>query len=136
MAAPRDTSAERLTGGRGLATQALRGALWIVVVGVVVQVFLAGLFNFGDTGARETHEGVGWSVHTIGLVALVLALLGPRTKELTLALVVLNTVQIVLSSADTAAVAALHPTLGLAVLALAAWLAVRVGAPATAPRTP
>lgn len=126
------TSAGRLTGARGFATQIFRGALWLVVAGVVVQVFIAGLFNFGEPGAREAHEGVGWSVHTVGMVAFVLALIGPRTWELvlgTLGLVVLNTAQILLSSVDTAAVAALHPTLGLVVLALAAWLAMRAGAP-------
>jgi hypothetical protein len=128
MAAPLDARTGRLTGARGVLTQILRGLLWLVVAGVVVQVFLAGLFNFGEASARETHEGVGWTVHTAGMVALVLAVFGPRTKELmlgTLGLVVLNTVQIMLSTVDTAAVAALHPTLGLAVLALAAWLALR-----------
>ena len=122
------TGAGRLTGARGVVTQVLRGALWIMVVGVVLQVFLAGLFNFGEPDARETHEGVGWTVHTVGMVALVLAVVGPRTKELmlgTFGLVVLNTGQILLSTAESSPVAALHPTLGLAVLALAAWLALR-----------
>lgn len=128
MATPLDASTGPQTGARGVLTRMLRGMLWLVVVGVIVQVFLAGLFNFGETSARETHEGVGWTVHTAGMLALLLAVIGPRTKELmlgTLGLVVLNTVQIMLSTADTAAVAALHPTLGLAVLALAAWLALR-----------
>ena len=120
---------------RRVLTQILRVVLWLVVAGVVVQVFLAGLFNFGEQSARETHEGVGWTVHTAGLLALILAVAGPRTKAIvlgTLGLVVLNTVQIGLSNADTAAVAALHPTLGLAVLALAAWLALRLSV--TSPR--
>ncbi len=121
--------AQPLTGARGGVTQLLRGLLWLMVAGIVVQVFLAGLFNFGESGARETHEGVGWIVHTIGVVALVLAIVGPRTKEAMfglLALVVLNTVQIMLSGVDSAAVAALHPTLALAVLALTLWLALRI----------
>ena len=128
MTTPFDASTGRLTGARGVLTHVLRGVLWLVVAGVVVQVFLAGLFNFGETSARETHEGVGWTVHTVGMAALLLAVIGPRTKELmlgTLGLVVLNTVQIMLSTVDTAAVAALHPTLALAVLALAAFLALR-----------
>ncbi len=117
-----------LTGARGVATQILRGLLWLMAAGIVVQVFLAGLFNFGEADARDTHENVGWIVHTIGMVALIPAIVGPRTKEAmlgVLALVVLNTVQIMLSGADTAAVAALHPTLALAVLALTLWLALR-----------
>lgn len=128
MGGPLEASTARLTGTRGVLTLILRGLLWLVVAGVVVQVFIAGLFNFGEASARETHEGVGWTVHTAGLAALLLAVIGPRTKELmlgTLGLVVLNTVQIMLSTVETAAVAALHPTLGLAVLALAAWLALR-----------
>lgn len=132
MAADLQTGAGRLTGARGLATRILRGVLWLVVTGVVVQVFVAGLFTFGAPDARETHVGVGWSVHTAGMVAVLLAVVGPRTKELvlgTLGLVVLNTVQIMLSTVQTAAVAALHPTLGLAILALAAWLALRAGKP-------
>src|SRR3712207_1986563 len=130
MGADPHPGAGRLAGARGVVTEILRGALWLMAAGVVVQVFLAGLLVFGDAGARETHVGVGWSVHTLGMVALLLAVAGPRTRELmlgTLALVVLNTVQILLSNAEGAAVAALHPTLALAVLALAAWLALRAG---------
>jgi len=78
--------------------------LWPIVAGVVAQVFLAGLFNFGEVGARATHEDVEWTVHTIGVLALLLAIAGPRTKE------------------------AMLGTLGLAVLALALWLALRTRA--------
>ena len=133
MSARSEANVAGLTGGRRIVTQILRVILWLMVAGVVVQVFLAGLFVFGEQEARETHEGVGWTVHTAGMLALILALIGPRTKELmlgTLGLVVLNTGQIMLSTADTAALAALHPTLALAVLALAAWLALRATAPA------
>jgi hypothetical protein len=114
---------------RGI-TKILRGLLWLMAAGIVVQVFLAGLFNFGDPDARDTHESVGWMVHTVGMVALLLAIAGPRTRIAvlgTLGLVVLNTVQILLSNADTSGVAALHPTLGLAVLATVLVLAVRIG---------
>ncbi len=130
MSAGVPADSAHLTGARGVLTQVLRGALWLMVAGIVVQVFLAGLFNFGDAGARETHEGVGWMVHTVGLVALVLAIAGPRTKLAmlgVLGLVVLNTIQILLSQAETAGVAALHPTLALAVLGGAISLALRTG---------
>src|SRR5688572_23741546 len=108
MIARSETSGGGLTGGRRIVTQILRWMLWLMAAGVVVQVFLAGLFTFGESDAREVHEGVGWTVHTVGMVALILAEIGPRTKELvlgTLGLVVLNTGQIMLSTADTAAVA-------------------------------
>lgn len=58
-----------------------------------------------------------------------MAIAGPRTAVAiggAVALTVLNTIQILLSSSDTAAVAVLHPTLALAVLALAAWLVLQV----------
>ena len=128
MSVQTEADTTHLSGARRGLTQLLRGLLWLMVAGIVVQVFLAGLFNFGEADARETHEGVGWIVHTIGMVAFLLAILGPRTKELmlgTLGLVVLNTGQIMLSQADTSAVAAFHPTLALAVLALTIWLALR-----------
>ena len=109
-----------------------------MVVGAVVQFFLAGLFNFGDADARDTHEGVGWMVHTLGMLALLLSIAGPRTKPLmlgTLGLVVLNTIQILLSGVDIAAVAALHPVLGLAVLGGAVSLAIRAGRALAPPAT-
>lgn len=104
-----------------------RIAFAAVAAGVVLQVFLAGLALFG-TGGFDTHKDTGWIVHTVGIVALVLAVAGPRTRLAVggaLGLFALNTVQILLSGAGTAAVAALHPTLALAVLALALFLAAR-----------
>ena len=126
-----------MTGPRAVITRMLRGLLWLIAAGIVVQFFLAGLFNFGEPDARDTHESVGWMVHTAGMVALLLAIAGPRTRWAilgTVGLVVLNTVQIMLSTSDTSGVAALHPTLGLAVLATVLLLAVRIrpGEPARA----
>jgi hypothetical protein len=123
------------TGVRGGFHVAFRVAMALVVVGVITQVYLAGLGLFGTDGFG-THEDFGWMVHTIGLIGLVLAIIGPRTKVTmlgALALVVLNTVQIMLSQADSAGVAALHPTLGIAVLGLAAWLVFVTRAPAASP---
>jgi len=101
----------------------------LMVVAILVQVYLAGLGLFGTDGFG-THEDFGWMVHTLGMVAFVLAIIGPRTKVTmlgALGLVVLNTVQIMLSEADAAGLAALHPTLALAVLGMAAWLVVVSG---------
>ena len=113
---------------RAALTVATRVAFALVAIGVVVQVFMAGVAIFGD-GDFEAHKGMGWGVHTIGIAALVLAILGPRTPLAmggALALVVLNTIQVMLSNADAAGLAALHPTLALAVLALAAYLYLEV----------
>ena len=118
------------TGIRGGFSVAFRVAMGLMVVGVLVQVYLAGLGLFGTEGFG-THEDFGWMLHTLGMVGLVLAIIGPRTKVTmlgALGLVVLNTVQIMLSQSDTAGLAALHPTLAIAVLAMAAWLVVLTGA--------
>lgn len=112
------------TGVRGGFNVAFRVAMALIVLGVVVQIYLAGLGLFGTEGFG-THEDFGWMIHTIGLIAVLLAIIGPRTKVAilgALGLTVLNTVQIMLSQADSAGVAALHPTLALAVLGLAGWL--------------
>ena len=112
------------TGLRGGLTVAFRAAMALMVLGVLVQVYLAGLGLFGTEGFG-THEDTGWIVHTIGMVGVVLAIAGPRTKATilgALGLLVLNTVQIMLSQADAAGLAALHPLLAIAVLGLAAWL--------------
>ena len=106
----------------------------LMALGVLVQVYLAGLGLFGTEGFG-THEDVGWMVHTIGMVAILLAIIGPRTKVTilgALALFVLNTAQIMLSQSDTAGLAALHPTLALAVLGLASWLVYVTGTPKAA----
>jgi hypothetical protein len=112
------------TGVRGGFHVAFRVAMALMVVGVLAQVYLAGLGLFGTEGFG-THEDFGWIVHTIGMVAVVLAIIGPRSKVTilgALGLFVLNTAQIQLSQADAAGLAALHPTLALAVLGLAGWL--------------
>jgi Family of unknown function (DUF6220) len=112
------------TGVRGGFNVAFRASMALMVVGVLAQVYLAGLGLFGTEGFG-THEDFGWIVHTLGVVAVVLAIIGPRTKVTilgALGLTVLNTAQIMLSQADSAGLAALHPTLGVAVLGLAAWL--------------
>ena len=114
-----------LTGVRGGFNVAFRVAMALMVLGVVVQIYLAGLGLFGTEGFG-THEDFGWMIHTIGMIAVLLAIIGPRSKVTilgALGLTVLNTVQIMLSQADTAGLAALHPTLALAVLGLAGWLA-------------
>jgi len=124
------------TGVRGGFHVAFRVSMALMVAGVLAQVYLAGLGLFGTEGFG-THEDFGWIVHTLGMVAVVLAVIGPRTKVTilgALGLFVLNTVQIMLSQSDAAGLAALHPTLALAVLALAAWLVVVTGTKAGAER--
>ena len=102
----------------------------LIAVGVVVQVFLAGLGVFGAE-SFDAHVGFGWMIHTAAILLFILALIGPRTGRaigISFALLVLMTVQIMLVGArdDTAWVAALDPTLALFVLGLA----LHIGMPA------
>ena len=104
-------------------TTAYHGLALLIAVGVVVQVFLAGLGIFGAE-SFDAHEGFGWALHTTAIVLFLLALLGPRTRRtigLAFGLLVLMTVQIMLVGArdDTPWLAALHPVLALFVLGLA-----------------
>jgi hypothetical protein len=41
---------------------------WLVVVGIVTQVFLIGLGLFGDSENIETHRAVGWIVHLLPIL--------------------------------------------------------------------
>jgi hypothetical protein len=104
-------------------TTAYHGLALLIALGVVVQVFLAGLGIFGAE-SFDAHESFGWMLHTAAVVLFLLALLGPRTRRtigLAFGLLVLMTVQIMLVGArdDTPWLAALHPVLALFVLGLA-----------------
>jgi hypothetical protein len=104
-------------------TTAYHALALLIALGVVVQVFLAGLGIFGAE-SFDAHEGFGWALHTSAIVLFLLALLGPRTRRtigLAFGLLVLMTVQIMLVGArdDTPWLAALHPVLALFVLGLA-----------------
>jgi Family of unknown function (DUF6220) len=110
-------------------TTAYHGLALLIAVGVVVQVFLAGLGIFGAE-SFDAHESFGWMLHTAAIVLFLLALLGPRTGRtigMAFGLLVLMTVQIMLVGArdDTPWLAALHPVLALFVLGLA----LRIGMP-------
>ena len=108
---------------RSGATTAYAAIALLIAVGVIVQVFLAGLGVFGAE-SFDAHEGFGWMLHTAAIVVFLLALLGPRTGRaigLSVGLLVLMTIQIMIVNArdDTPYLAALHPTLALFVLGLA-----------------
>ena len=63
---------------RSGATTAYYGLALLIALGVVVQVFLAGLGIFGAE-SFDAHESFGWILHTAAIVLFLLALLGPRT---------------------------------------------------------
>jgi hypothetical protein len=101
----------------------------LIAVGVVVQVFLAGLGIFGAE-SFSAHKSFGWILHTAAIVLFLLSLLSPRTARtigLAFGLLVLLTIQVMLVGArdDTPYLAALHPVLALFVMGLA----FHIGAP-------
>jgi len=108
---------------KGLST-AYSGLGYLIVLLGVVQFFLVGLAFFNGE-SFEAHRGLGWGIHTLTIVVLVLAILGPRTRQdiiLGVALVVVTTIQAMLPGVrdDAGWLAAFHPVLALAVLGLAA----------------
>jgi hypothetical protein len=107
---------------RGVTT-AYEGLALFIAVGIVVQVFLAGLGIFGAKSFKA-HEDWGVVLHSLSIVVFLLALIGPRTRRtigLGLGLALLLTVQIALVSTrdDAPGLAALHPVLALFALGLA-----------------
>lgn len=124
---------------------AYSGLGWLIVLLGVLQFFLVGLGFFGGEGF-SAHTDVGWGLHSLTVLVLLFAILGPRTRRdiiLGVALFVVTTVQTALPGVkdDAGWLAAFHPVLALAVLGLAAHIGRRYiggaagggsGAPATA----
>jgi mercuric ion transport protein len=116
----------------------------VLVAGLVVQVFLAGLGVFDDPASFVTHRNFGYLLGWFTLAMLVLALLG-RERRLVVGLTVLVLVQFTLQSVFVAlrttypAVAALHPVNGFLLLVVGiaiarlSWVARHEPAGATAP---
>lgn len=100
---------------------------WAFVIGLAVQVFLAGMAMFGGAADFEAHIGLGWLLHLVPLLILAAAALsraGRRhwTWALALAAVVFLVPIFVLARVGTPAIAALHPVSAM----VAFWLAVVV----------
>jgi hypothetical protein len=99
-----------------------------IVLGVFVQVYLIGAYIFGaGTGALDAHRNIGFSVHGLEVLTLLVALVAwlPRADVgLSLLMALLGTAQIALASADGWA-GGLHPLGALFVLTLATVMAGR-----------
>lgn len=103
-------------------------AAWAFLIGVLIQVFLAGAGLFGLTDFKP-HAGFGWTLASFPILVLVLAmaaLVDRRTVLITLALTVVTIIQPELAAArhDNPVVAALHPVNALLVFWLA-WVVAR-----------
>ena len=96
----------------------------LFVVGLFVQVFLAGLGVFSSTSGFTTHVGVGYSLSLLPVILVVAGLLGGLGRRLAL-LAVLEFALFMLQSVFVAmrtsapAIAALHPVNGFLILLIA-----------------
>jgi Zn-dependent protease with chaperone function len=117
--------------------------VWIYVAGILFQVFLAGVGLFGAAKDFEPHAGLGWILHLVPVLLLIVAAVarvGSRLLWWTTALLVVQFVQPILATLrnDQPVVAAFHPVLALVIFWLAftiglkAWQLVREPAPAVA----
>jgi hypothetical protein len=120
---------------------ALAAVAVLFVAGVAVQFFLAGIGLFG-AGSMQLHIDVGWALHLVPLIILLLlwpARVGRRLMWLSIALFVVVAVQPFLPGLREAVplAAALHPVNALAIF----WLGLRlaqgsVALARSAPATP
>ncbi len=106
---------------------------WLLAVGVVVQIFLAGLGFFESADFWVDHVDIGHMISPLAYLLPILALLGrvgwPRGGQ-AVVVTVLYVVQVILPTLDAGYIAALHPlnaflllggsfSLGMSVLGLA-----------------
>ena len=105
------------------------GAAWLLVAGLLVQVFLAGLGVFADESSFNTHRDFGHLLEVFPVILLVTAFVAgyDRWRVLAavglLALLLLQTI-LVLQRGSSDVLAALHPVNGFLVLlaaVLVAW---------------
>jgi hypothetical membrane protein len=105
-----------------------RGLAWLLVAGLVVQVFLAGLGVFAGASNFETHRNVGFLLQAAPFfmaIAAWLGKLGRRDVVLAVVIFLLFFVQsfLLLARDSVPAVAALHPVNGFLILWLTAHVA-------------
>ena len=108
---------------------------WIVLVGATLQFFLAGLAVFrakphdGDklfkSSAFDAHRVIGYALILVAFAILVLAIVNREQIRLAIVLFVLMLLQYALAEAghSVAALGALHPVNGVAILAISHFIA-------------
>jgi hypothetical protein len=130
--------------GRGTLTGARRGAdiaygylSALFVVGVLVQVYLAGIgiwginaLTVGNASSFAAHRTWGFSLGAVALVLLILALIARQSVRAMIAALVLALLVVVAQSALASAgdsnkwIGGLHALDGMFILLLSAWIAV------------
>lgn len=117
--------------------------VWAYLAGILVQVFLIGSALFGAAHDFEPHIGLGWILHLVPILLLIvgaIARVGSRLLWWTTALMVVQFIQPILATLrnDVPLLAAFHPVLALIIFWLAftiglmAWRLVRQPTPITA----
>ena len=115
-------------GARRIARTAYAGLALVFPIGLLVQVFLAGLGVFDGPEAFATHRDVGYTLSLVPVVLVVVGLVGRVPRRLTglaaviFVLFLLQSVLIGLRG-DAPAIAALHPVNGFLITILAVVLA-------------
>ncbi|MEO8638547.1 MAG: DUF6220 domain-containing protein [Chloroflexota bacterium] len=102
--------------------------VWIYLAAILFQVFLAGIGLFGVAKDFEPHVGLGWILHLVPVLLLIVAAVGRVGSRLvwwTTALLVVQFIQPILATLrnDLPLVAAFHPVLALIIF----WLAFTIG---------
>jgi hypothetical protein len=101
---------------------------WLFVIGLLVQVFLAGMGVFASVADFATHRDFGYLLTALPVVLIVTGLVGGFGRWHVIAAAVMF-VQFILQSLlvlqrdSVPAVAALHPVNGFLILLVAIWVA-------------
>jgi Family of unknown function (DUF6220) len=101
---------------------------WLLVIGLIVQVFLAGMGVFDSSAMFITHRDFGYALTLLPVVLIVTSLVGGfgRMQAIAAAVMfgqfILQSV-LVIQRDSIPAIAALHPVNGFLILLIAVWLA-------------
>lgn len=104
------------------------GLVWVYLAAIVWQTFLAGIALFSPGSDFETHRSIGYLLHLVPALLVVVAVVGRVGSRLiwwTVALLVVQGVQPLLPMlrGDLPWAAALHPVLALVIF----WLGASIG---------
>jgi hypothetical protein len=101
---------------------------WLLVVGLLAQVFLAGMGVFDSFTMFATHRDFGYTLTLLPVVLIVTSLVGGfgRMEAIAAAIMfgqfILQSI-LILQRDSVPAIAALHPVNGFLILLVAVWLA-------------
>jgi hypothetical protein len=138
---PSASGAPEATTTRRVSAAIHHGVAWLLVFGVFVQIFLAGLGVFAGGQNFATHRDFGYTLTFLPVVLLVTALLarlGRRHAVVPAVVVGLFILQSLLVAMrdDASGIAALHPVNGVVILLAALWIARDRWAASRAPTAP